>query len=88
MPFPLWENLCALSWTLWKNGEPITKKGWPAKADHPENLSNRCHIFLTKLKVPDIHVLLHSLFVHRFWDNGHASLVIPAKSGLGNALSI
>ena len=47
-----------------------------------------CHFFLTECEIPDVHVLLHAVFVDRFRDDDHASLYIPSQSNLRRALSI
>lgn len=49
---------------------------------------NLCHIFSAKFKIPDIQILLHTLFMNRFWNDSYTPLYIPAQSHLCSALSI
>lgn len=51
-------------------------------------LCDLCHIFITKGKIPDIHILHHAVFVHGFRNYDHASLHIPPKGCLSRALPI
>src|SRR5699024_2930367 len=46
------------------------------------------HIICTELEIPDVHVLLYTVFVHRLRNNDYISLGIPSQSDLCSALSI
>ena len=46
------------------------------------------HIFFAELKIPDVHVLFHTVFVNGFWNYDNAALYVPAESNLSRALSV
>lgn len=46
------------------------------------------HIFFAERKIPDIHILFHTLFMNRLWNHNNAALRIPAKSYLCGAFSV
>ena len=46
------------------------------------------HIIRVKFEIPDVHVLLHAVFVYGLRNHNHASLNIPSQSHLSGALSV
>ena len=46
------------------------------------------HIVLAQSKIPDGKILLHAVFVYRFWNHYHASLHVPAQCHLRRGLTV
>lgn len=49
---------------------------------------NFFHIFIAKLEIPNIKVLLHTLFMNGFWNDNYFSLYVPAQRYLRSSLSV
>mgnify|MGYP001179112481 CR=1 FL=1 len=52
------------------------------------HLSNSGHVLITKSKIPDSQIFLHTVPVDRFRNNGYTTLYVPAQHHLGHSFVV